>query len=470
VSVSSLEFLVFVAAVWAAHALAPERFRWVVLLAASAGFYATWHAPHLLGLLAASTLAAWGAGRALARATGPRRSALLWAGIAAQVALLASAKYGPPVLFALGAIGPDTVLATLGLSYFTLQAIAYVAGVYLEVDAPEPHLGRFALYLAFFPKLLQGPIERPGDLLPQLRAPYRFDYQAVRSGLALVGWGLFKKLVVASRFGAFVDPAFAAVRECPPKLLLLATYLYAFQIYVDFSAYTDIARGTARLFGIELSRNFDSPYGAPSVAEFWRRWHMSFSRWLLEHVFQPLQWQWRSLKTLGTVLALLVTFLGSGLWHGVGWTFVAWGALHGVYLAAGTLWRPVQKRIDRAAGRLVPVLRAWRVLVTFHLVCLAWIFFRANTVSDALFVIQSIAGSAREAWAELPVIVNGALWNFEDRVLMVALPLVLLEGRLAALRPLERAAWLRWPAYAALFLTVLFLGNHGENTFIYSRF
>ena len=209
--------------------------------------------------------------------------------------------------------------SSVGVSYFTFQAIAYLADVYLETQEPEPHLGRHALSLAFFPKLLQGPIERAARLLPQLRAPYAFDYAVVRSGLVLFAFGWFKKAVLADRLALYADTVFGNVQGFSGLPVLLGVYAYALQIYFDFAGYTDMARGIARLFGIQLMENFNRPYAARSIPEFWRRWHISFSSWILDYLFKPMNLAWRNLGRLGT---------GPGPHGGLpGLRALAWGEL-----------------------------------------------------------------------------------------------------------------------------------------------
>ncbi len=485
-SLGSVQFLLFLAAAYAAFLAAPDRLRWAVLLVASGTFYAAFGAPVLLLVLALSIGVAYAVGRALGNPLSPsRRRALFWTGTLLQLSLLAAFKFALPLLDALRTPGasatgtapePLALVGAVGLSYYVFQAIAYQADVYLEVVPPERHLGLFALYLAFFPKLTQGPIERPGDLLPQLRRPFRFDHASAREGLVLVAWGLFKYLVVAGRLARTVDEVYGDVHGYGPTALLLATYCYALQLYCDFSGYTDIARGAARLFNVSLARNFDAPYTATSIAEFWRRWHMSFSRWLLDYLFRPLQMTWRRWRTHGTVAALFVTFLVCGVWHGPRWTFVAWGALHGVYLAASVYWRPWQARLHRALGpRVTRALAPWRGLVVFHMVCAAWVFFRATSLGDALHVLATVGGRLPEAIAGIWLGVPGrmrlpGMSSTDVAIVLAAAPLVVWEKALGGPDPWKRPLLVRWTAYVALSLSIIVFGLHGENTFIYSRF
>jgi alginate O-acetyltransferase complex protein AlgI len=362
-SANSIAFAVVTLA--ACAALGRSR-RWLVLLLASWAFLAAVGTPASLAVLLGVTLVSWRAAIAIEGAEGSRRRAVgLWGGVLAVV--------------------PG--LAAVGLSYYALQAVAYLLDVRDGVVPAERHLGLHALALAFFPKVVQGPIERAEALLPQLRAPRALRLVDVAAGAQLVLWGLFQKRVVADRLAPFVDAAFSDVGHHAGLPLLVATWLFAAQIYFDFAGYTDVALGLGRAMGIRLAPNFASPYLARSVAEFWRRWHISLSSWLLDYVFKPLQLGLRDWRTWGTPVALVATFLVSGLWHGAAWTFLAWGLLHGLYLAVEALRRALPRRRP-APGPPRPLQAAAQVALTFHLVCLGWIFFRARTLPEALWAVR----------------------------------------------------------------------------------
>lgn len=476
-SLASAGYACFVAAVVAASAAAwSVRGRRLVLLAASCGLYASAGAPRLLLLLAAVTAVTFACGRALGTRTGPgSRRAVLWVGLAACAAALAGAR-----AFSAG-LG-----ATLGVSYWTLQAASYLLDVHAGVAPPERDPDALALHLAFFPKLLQGPLERAGQLLPQLHALRRPAVADLAAGAPLVLWGLFQKVVVADRLGPLVDAVYGAPTRFDGLPLVLATWLLAAQLYYDFAGYTDVARGVARMLGVGLSRNFDAPYAARSVAEFWRRWHMSFSSWLLDYVFRPLQLGLRDWRTWGTPLALLATFLASGLWHGTSFTFLAWGGLHGAFLAASTLTRRWRTRAARAIGLEGSRLRApLQTLLTFQLVCLAWVFFRAPRLGDALHVV-------RHAVTGLPAsLARVAAGQDLGTLLLLGRPAAEVAGAVAALAAAPLAGALLRPALepgaataapaarrwtlshtalaAALVYAVAFLGT-ATRAFLYQHF
>jgi D-alanyl-lipoteichoic acid acyltransferase DltB (MBOAT superfamily) len=491
VQFDSLTFLAFVGGIWLIYQLTPERYRWQMMLVASLGFYATFKAPLLLLALCAVTVLSFELGRRISRETKPsRRGGLLWAGIAANLSILCLVKYWRPIAAtAFPSLAPwcseAGLFVTIGVSYFTLQAISYLADVYLEVVEAEPHLGRFALYLSFFPKLLQGPIERAGDLLPQLKASYRCNYDNMRSGVLLFAWGLFKKTAVANRLAPYVNTIYGDVRAYGGISLMMATYMYAIQVYADFSGYTDMALGVARFFNVGLTQNFNAPYLSSSVTEFWRRWHISFSRWILDYIFRPLQTVWRGIGRAGTAAALLVTFLFSGIWHGVAASFIVWGLLHGLYLAGWFLCAPVVSRFFKRLGcQNHPALKVAGVVLTFHLVCFAWIFFRANSLADGIYVsthlLSGVGGYAlavvsnfrdllhhKELWD--PILLGKTLPVFLLLLASLAVMLAasLLHGRI---RISAHPAWFRWPAYYALVCSIALLSTFDNVGFVYFQF
>ncbi len=474
---NSLTYFLFLPAVFLLFYLCRDRCRWLVLLGASAVFYGALKVPWLPAVLALVIVTTYFLGIGLGRCsdeTGRKR--FLWLGGGANLLVHVSLKYLPAMLSALtphpSPLAPHaSTLVTIGVSYYAFQAISYLIDIYLEVQEPERHFGYFALYMAFFPKLLQGPIERAGDLLPQLKVKYEFDYDNMRSGMLMFAWGLFKKVVVADRLALFVNAVYDNVHAYAGLPLILATWCYAVQIYCDFSGYTDMALGTARMFNIRLTQNFNSPYLATSVADFWRRWHISFSRWILDYIFKPLQMRWRDWRTFGTALALVITFLVSGIWHGASWGFVAWGLLHGIYLAASVWYRPLQKKIHRALGlEKTRLLKAWQTVVTFNLVCLAWIFFRANSLSDALYVVQNLLFGGKEA--EVFLFSHGKRPLFFLLIASASVFVVyLLRDRTTLGSNFNaRPLWQRWLVYYTLFFALMIMASDYQATFVYSQF
>lgn len=465
-------FYLFLPVVYLIFYWTPDRWRWLVLLIASYGFYAFFWAKYLLVVLLMVTAISYVCGlRIAAHQEEAERKRWLWIGILGCMAILALMKFLEAKSHSLTGLNValSRTFISVGVSYFTFQAISYLADVYLEIEEPEHHCGHFALYLAFFPKLLQGPIERAADLLPQLKRQYQFDYDAMRFGVLLFTWGLFKKLVIADRFALYTNPVFNNVHNYIGLPLLIAIYAYALQIYFDFSAYTDMARGVGRMFGISLTENFNSPYMATSIADFWRKWHISFSRWILDYIFKPLQMGWRNWGQSGTALALIITFLVSGIWHGVTWGFVLWGLFHGVYLAASAYYRPYQKLLHKWLGlERNCFLKAWQIFITFNLVSFAWIFFRSKNLGDAFYLISHLGFTGDSS-------IRTIMGAYQIYLLILFLILNLCITNLAhvkegAFMMIRQRTLVRWVSYALLLTLILLFRVDDKQQFIYFQF
>lgn len=379
-SFDSGSYLLFFPAVLVLHRLCPRRGRWAVLLAASLCFYASWNIP-LTGLLLAQAGAAWLAGLALGRWESPAlRRLVLWLALALCLGLLGYFKYfnflaGSVAALLGGAWEAWDIILPVGCSFYTFQAASYVIDVYRGRLEPERHPGYFTLYIAFFPQLVAGPIERANDLLPQLKAARQADSRDTEAGLRLLLSGFFRKVVIADFCGTFVTAVYAA-SDPDGSAVFAATLLFAVQICCDFAGYSEIAAGSARLLGVKLMRNFDRPYLSGSFREFWRRWHISLGRWFADYVYIPLGGSQKGLPR--QLLAALAVFTLSGLWHGAQWHFVVWGLLHGALFAAELLLNrtgigPARSR----GGRMVST------AFTSAAVSLCWIFFRAESLGHA---------------------------------------------------------------------------------------
>ncbi|MCR5762737.1 MAG: hypothetical protein K6G00_05060 [Treponema sp.] len=268
----------------------------------------------------------------------------------------------------------------LGLSFITFQSLSYIADSYTGKIETEKNILDVALFISFFPVISSGPIQRAGKLIPQFKELHKFEYDDATDGMKLFAWGMFKKLFIADRIAPYVNYVYGGVTEQYGLALLFATILYSFQIYCDFSGYTDMATGIARYLGIDVGKNFDHPYFSKSVGEFWRRWHISLSSWLRDYVYIPLGGSRVALPRI--YLNLLVTFLVSGIWHGSTWNFVVWGLLHGVYICIG--------RVTKRFWEKVSLPRVFRIFITFCLVTFAWIFFRADNLQTALVIVRKI--------------------------------------------------------------------------------
>lgn len=443
----SHQFFLFAAGAWAAFWLAPARFRWAILLACSYWFCLClgWRAT---ALLLAVSLASYLLGLSIAGVRESRRFSVLSLGIVADVLALVMVKYVR-----------HGWVAAAGVSFYVFQSLSYLIDIYLERIPAERHLGRFLLYLAFFPKLMQGPIERAEDLLPQCQAAGRFDRGRMIEGVQLVILGLFKKAVIADRLAFLANAVFDKIDGHGGVTLLIGLYAYCLQLYLDFSGYTDVARGVGKLFGIELRENFNQPFLATTVPDFWRRWHMSFTAWLRDYLFTPIMAQLRALGTTAVIIAAMTTFVVCGLWHGAGWGFLIFGALHGVYVSVSLL--TLKKRdlfLSRAHIPEAAVLWARRV-VTFHLVAAAFVFFRCASLGDAAYFFSHLWSGGNSS------IILRTFSPIELGILGLSL-LGLGFGR--SLRPML----LRYPAlfWAVLANAVIFLGIKSDAPFLYFRF
>ena len=362
------------------------------------------------------------------------------------------------------------VLLPVGISFYTFQTLSYSIDVYRGRKTPETHLGIFALYVAFFPQLVAGPIERSHRLLHQFYQQHNFDHRRVSDGLKLMAWGLFKKVVIADRLAIVVNNVYNDPTAYAGIPLLVATYFFAFQIYCDFSGYSDIAIGAAQIMGIDLMQNFKQPYFSRSIPEFWRRWHISLSSWFKDYLYIPLGGN--RLSQPRVYLNLMLVFVISGLWHGANWTFLIWGALHGSYILV-TLWTTDLRRKAEALLGLTrrPVLLAGlQVFITFHLVTFAWIFFRANSLSDALYIMTHLFHGIRLTGTGTGV---GPYDLFIALLAILLLELVhVLQRQKGSLRQLIaiQPVWLRWTAYYGLTISILIFGKFGVNEFIYFQF
>lgn len=478
---NSAEFLVFFPIAVILYFLTPPRARWALLLAASYYFYGSWRVEYL-GLLMFSTVVDYFTGIGLERAgeNWRRRKLILSASLATNLGLLLVFKYFNFFVDSVNQIGAQfnlfaqlpelRILLPVGISFYTFQSLAYTISVYRGTLAAEHHFGKFAVYVAFWPQLVAGPIEKPGVLLPQFHVEHKFTWENLRAGLLLMLWGFFKKIAIADRLAIYVNQVYNAPGQYDGAALLVATYLFAFQIYCDFSGYSAIAKGAAKVMGFELMNNFDRPYFAASIREFWQRWHISLSTWFRDYVYIPLggnrDHQLRN---------LFLTFLVSGLWHGANWTFVIWGALHGAYLVTSIVTRGLRERLVTLTGldRSPRLLQALRVAMTFHLVLFAWIFFRANTASDVWLVCGKIAGLIASPASLLAL---AAPFDQPRDLLFIAL-LLAVVGTVSALnqrgwRMPDFAArpYLATAAVAIQFWAITVFGVFDNQTFIYFQF
>jgi len=395
---NSIEFMVFLPMVIAAYFVLPFRYRWVLLLAASYYFYMQWR-PEYIILIIVSTVIDYVAAIQLDKTeVNWKRKAYLGLSLLVNLGLLFSFKYYNffsesvnSVLVSSGnkpMLTASSLLLPVGISFYTFQTLSYTIDIYLRRRKPERHLGIFALYVSFFPQLVAGPIERSDRLIPQFKEKHDFEWERLIYGGQLMVWGLFKKMVVADRLAVIVNQVFNNIGIYRGWPLIIGTVAFAFQIYCDFSGYSDIAIGAAKILGFDLMKNFERPYFSKSIEEFWRRWHISLSTWFRDYVYIPLGGS--RVNKSRVLFNLGITFLVSGLWHGANWTFVVWGAFHGGLLVAERILKPLRMWVhEKCEGKWWSfVYDIFRVVKTFSLVCIGWVFFRANSMADALYALN----------------------------------------------------------------------------------
>ena len=471
---NSFQFLFFFVVVWLLFLVTRGTTRKIILLIASYYFYMCWSTRYIF-VIWAITLIDFVAGLQIEKTEQlARRRFYLGLSLFCNVGLLVVFKYfnfltgslrsgshlfglrfDPPLL---------AILLPVGLSFHTFQAMSYTIEVFRRRVPAEKKLLEYALYVAFFPQMVAGPIERPYELLPQFHREPRVTLAGVQSGMVQALWGLFKKMVLADNVADFVKLVYDTPRHYNGAALVLATLLFSIQIYCDFSGYTDIALGLARMIGYELRINFMQPYFSRSVGEFWRRWHISLSTWFRDYLYIPLGGS--RVQQPRHYANLMITFVISGLWHGANWTFVAWGFLHGVYLIAAQAVGPLV--ISNRSPRLSAVAKT---IVTFSLVTFAWIFFRANSLGDAWFIAGHLLPLGR--LDPLLLKVGGFSRATAPYLALSIVAMFVVEWWIAhpaqAPKLWTRPA-LRALAYNACVYAIAFFGFFGHRDFIYFQF
>jgi alginate O-acetyltransferase complex protein AlgI len=485
---NSLEFLIFFPIVLILYFSLRERPRVFLLLVASCIFYMAFVPGYVL-ILFTVILVDYFAGLRMEKSQGREKKLYLLLSIGTTCAILFFFKYFNFAMenlsAMLGLLGSERVppkfniLLPIGLSFHTFQSLSYVIEVYLGRQKAEKDLAVYSLYVMFFPQLVAGPIERPQNLIHQFREPHPFDPVMAAEGLRMMLWGFFKKIFIADRLAIVVNEVFAAPEKYDGPTLVIASIFFALQVYCDFSGYSEIAIGSARIMGVRLMKNFDFPYFSRSVAEFWRRWHISLSSWFKDYIYIPLGGSRVSPPRHYTNMILV--FLISGLWHGAAWTYIIWGGLQGVYLVLGDLTKALQQKFYRLSGiASVPYLQsAVEMGLTFVLIVVGLIFFRAESLGDALFIISHLA-SDWTAYAGLSLLSA----QLQDMGLPARETLVLSFGALVFLLGAEMIVWrrgiagtfltlpiwVRFPVYSAAIWAILLFGVLSENKFVYFIF
>ena len=363
----------------------------------------------------------------------------------------------------------DDIIFPLGMSFYTFQAISYLTDVYWQEQRSERNWVDFLIYMLFFMKFLSGPIERGGDLLPQLKDPRPFIYSNAVTGLKYILLGLIKKLLIANQISPQTDVMFHSIHDLSGVQLLMTCLLYPIELYADFSGYTDIAIGGAYMFGIKLSPNFNCPFAARSTADFWRCWHMSLSFWVRDYLYVPLTAGTRNWGQWGIYFSLLITFLALGLWHGAGLTFAIYGLIQGVLICWEMKTAAFRNNLPQYIGKYAA--DSLLIVRTYLLFALSLIFFRVQSLSDAWYFLRNISFEVHSSWKEMNIGIRDHNCIVAGSALLLVLIYEYYASKYNLMETLERQpAWLRWSVYYLLVFALLMLGKFDTETFIYLQF
>jgi alginate O-acetyltransferase complex protein AlgI len=493
---NSVVFAVFFVIVTLLYFILPYRWRWLLLLIASCYFY-MFFLPIYILILFFTIVIDYFAGIYIEKAEGKQRKFYLIASIITNVGILAIFKYynffidNINTVFALNqasSLPYLEILLPIGLSFHTFQAMSYTIEVYRNKQPAERHFGIYALYVMFYPQLVAGPIERPQNVLHQFREKHDFDYQRVTDGLKLMAWGLFKKVVIADKLALLTNQVYETPESYDGIPLIIATVFFSFQIYCDFSGYSDIALGSAQVMGFRLMKNFDSPYLSKNISEFWSRWHISLSTWFRDYLYIPLGGNRVSIPRW--YFNLFIVFMVSGFWHGANWTFIAWGALHGLYLIMAIIKNNILHRLNIQVTNHIALklLDFTNIIFTLSLVFFAWIFFRAKNIHDALYIATHLFDNVvhkmlhvREYvqnggfFSKFIGITNQNFYIFDYAWCVLLIMLLFVTDYINKKEDLIQRInkfplFLRWIIYYSLIITIIFMGQNEELQFIYFQF
>lgn len=482
---NSLDFAIFLPIVFILYWLVTNRdltLQNVLIVIASYVFYGWWDW-RFLSLIVFSTLVDYTVGVKLKEATQQfQRKVLLWISILVNLGFLGVFKYYNFFLDSLYDVAPGlqtvlgfntlNIILPVGISFYTFQTLSYTIDVYKRKLEPTTSLIDFAAFVAFFPQLVAGPIERASQLLPQFYVPRTFKFINIQFGCIRILWGLFKKVVIADRLAVIVDLVYQAPEAYGGLHFIIASILFAFQIYCDFSGYSDIAIGTARLFGFKLMENFRSPYFSKSLSEFWRRWHISLSTWFRDYVYIPLGGS--RVSTTKVYLNLMIVFVVSGFWHGAAWTFLIWGALHGSILIIEHLLKSRAPILKTTSNFPMNVLS---ILFVFAITTLAWIFFRANTTADAFYIVGHLFDFSyplAENVRGMTLYLGVPLWKLLASFVLVGILLFVEYAvniqKLSEIIIIKQKPLTRWLLYTSIIVSIFIFGSFEVEQFIYFQF
>jgi alginate O-acetyltransferase complex protein AlgI len=490
---NSLEFIYFYIIVLVVYFASQNKYRWIILLSASYIFYMSWNLKYAL-LLIFTTAVTYCSGILLGQIKYARyKKGILTLSIFGNILMLFIFKYFNfinGILYDISRymhisyeIQNLNLLLPIGISFYTFQSVGYLIDVYRGTKTPERHFGILALFLSFFPIVLAGPIERSTNLLPQLKKKYDFSYERAVSGTRLVCWGFFKKLVIADRFGIVVDHIYSSPENYLGIPLILASLFFIYQLYCDFSGYSDIAIGTARIMGFDLVINFNRPFASKSTAEIWRRWHISLFSWFKNYLYIPIGGN--RVGPLRWIYNILFVFTISGLWHGAAWTYVIWGGLQGVFIVASKLTSNVRKRIYTYLNlyKCKKIHSTFQVLITFALFTFSFIIFRASNLNDAIYIITHLHIGLLDFILHVSDTgylrsIFGLLGVQQEEIVIAAVSVAVLEVVQFIQRddkPIfhfgSQPAVLRWLEYYLMVGSILFYGSFNSTQgFIYYQF
>ena len=484
---NSFSFLVFFPTVTLLYFLIPHAYRWLFLLLASCIFYMAFIPVYIL-VLALTIVIDYAAALLIERAEGRRRKWFLVVSVVSTCSVLFIFKYFNFFNANLSQLARWlhwnypieglSLILPIGLSFHTFQSLSYVVEVYRKNYKAEHHFGIYALYVMFYPQLVAGPIERPGNLIHQFYEKHSFDGTRVVNGLKLMAWGFFKKVVIADRLALLVEQVYHDPTQYTGFPLMAAALFFAIQVYCDFSGYSDIAIGAAQVMGFRLMDNFNHPFYSPTVAELWRRWHISLMTWFRDYVYFPLggnrvgRWRW--------YFNIFFTFTLSGLWHGANWGMVLWGSLNGIYLIVSHLTQNLRKRwVEWVGLNRFPVFHGGiQIAFTFFLFSFTLIIFRAKTLSDAWYVMTHLGsglGDPGGVKASIKALYASGLNRYELIIAFVSIGLmefIQIMEKQSKMRQMfsERPVLVRWTLYYALALFLIFFGEYNDHAFIYFQF
>lgn len=491
---NSMDFMIFFPIVVLVYFIIPRKIRYIWLLVASYYFYMCWNAEYAL-LIGISTIITYLSGLCLSYLKkNPLRKLVVALSFISNLGILVFYKYFDFILENINLIleklnvqlvsNPFDIILPVGISFYTFQALSYTVDVYRKEIEAEKNPLKYALFVSFFPQLVAGPIERSKNLLNQIKHMDKmklWNYDRVANGVIMMVWGMFQKMVIADRVSIFVDAVYDNLHAVGTMETVFAAVGFSIQIFCDFAAYSTIAIGAAKVMGFELMENFDTPYFATSIKDFWRRWHISLSTWFRDYLYIPMGGNRKG--KFRKYFNLMVTFFVSGLWHGASWNYVVWGGLHGFYQVIGEVTEPVRKKLTKVMKVNTEVFsyKLGQILFTFSLTTLTWVFFRAETIEEALYFFKRMF-TVWNPW----VFFNEGLYKFgldrvEVNILFSALVVMLLVELLKYIKKevvsdflMKQNLWFRWIIVIALVISCVVYGEYGinfdSNQFIYFQF